>query len=72
MEEHLKMKKVILFEASGFAGSYFLHELLNNADYEQVTVVVRKNLNIGHHKLKTLMGDYHSLPGPANHLMHYR
>src|SRR5258708_23579258 len=57
------MKNAILFGASGFIGSYLLDELLNSADYEKVTVVVRKNLNIDHPKLKTLIGDYHSLPG---------
>ena len=56
------MKKAILFGASGFVGSYLLNDLLNNSDYEQVTVVVRKKLNIIHPKLKTLIGDYHSLP----------
>lgn len=62
-KNQFKMKKAILFGASGFIGSYLLDELLNNADYEKVTIVVRKNLNINHPKLKTLIGDYHSLPG---------
>jgi uncharacterized protein YbjT (DUF2867 family) len=56
------MKKAILFGASGLVGSHLLDILLNNPDYEQVTIVVRKNLNINHPKLKTLIGDYHSLP----------
>jgi uncharacterized protein YbjT (DUF2867 family) len=56
------MKKAILFGASGFIGSYLLDELLGNADYERVTIVVRKGLNINHPKLKTVIGDYHSLP----------
>lgn len=56
------MKKAILFGASGFVGSNLLDRLLNNSDYEKVTIVVRKNLNISHPKLKTLIGDYHSLP----------
>ncbi len=55
-------KKAILFGASGFVGSYLLGELLKNADYEKVTIVVRKNLNISHPKLITLVGDYRSLP----------
>jgi uncharacterized protein YbjT (DUF2867 family) len=37
------MKKAILFEASGFIGSLVLEELLKSLDYDQVTVVVRKN-----------------------------
>jgi uncharacterized protein YbjT (DUF2867 family) len=56
------MKKAILFGSSGFVGSYLLDELLNNNDYEQVTIIVRKNLNICHPKLITLTGDYYSLP----------
>jgi uncharacterized protein YbjT (DUF2867 family) len=56
------MKKAILFGATGFIGSHLLQELLNNSDYEQVTIVVRKNQNITHPKLKTLIGDFHSMP----------
>ena len=56
------MKKAILFGSSGFIGSHLLTELLNDADYEQITIVVRKNLGINHPKLKTLIGDYASLP----------
>jgi uncharacterized protein YbjT (DUF2867 family) len=56
------MKKAILFGASGFVGSYLLDELLNDADYEKVMIVVRKNLNISHPKLETIIGNYHSLP----------
>ena len=55
------MRKAIIFGASGFVGSYLLTELLNNSDYEEVTVVVRKDLNIRHPKLKILIGNYHSL-----------
>jgi len=56
------MKKAILFGASGFVGSYLLQDLLENPDYEQVTIVVRKDLGIQHPKLLTLIGDYQSLP----------
>ena len=63
------MKKAILFGASGFIGSYLLDELLNNADYDQVTVVVRRKLNINHPKLKMLTGDYHSLPDLKEDIM---
>ena len=55
------MKKAILFGASGFVGSNLLHQLLNNPDYEKVTIVVRKDSGISHPKLKTLTGDYNSL-----------
>lgn len=56
------MKKAILFGASGFIGTFLLEELLNSVDYEQVTIVVRKPLNVNHPKLKMLLGDYKSLP----------
>jgi uncharacterized protein YbjT (DUF2867 family) len=60
------MKKAILFGASGFIGSHLLQELLNNDDYEQVTIVVRnpksnRDQNIANPKLKTLIGDFHAL-----------
>jgi uncharacterized protein YbjT (DUF2867 family) len=55
------LKKAILFGASGFIGSYLLQDLLHNADYELVTIVVRKPLNIVHPKLKTLIGDFNTL-----------
>ena len=57
------MKKAILFGASGFVGSCLLEELLNNSDYSDVTIVVRKDLYVSHPKLRTLIGDYAALPG---------
>jgi uncharacterized protein YbjT (DUF2867 family) len=56
------MKKALIFGASGFIGSYLLGDLLASPDYEQVTVVVRKDLGIKHAKLKVVIGDYQSLP----------
>jgi uncharacterized protein YbjT (DUF2867 family) len=56
------MKKAILFGASGFIGSCLLPDLLDNKNYEQVTVVVRKTLGLNHPNLKELIGDYHTLP----------
>jgi uncharacterized protein YbjT (DUF2867 family) len=61
-ERLMEMKKAIIFGASGFVGSHLLNELLDSPDYEQVTVVVRRKLNISHPKLNILMGDYSSLP----------
>ncbi|WP_316635135.1 NAD(P)H-binding protein [uncultured Flavobacterium sp.] len=55
------MKKAILYGASGLVGSYILENLLNDAHYEQIIIVVRKDLNMQHPKLKTLIGDFHSL-----------
>src|ERR1700722_18461108 len=56
------MKKAIVFGATGFVGSHLLSGLLNSPDYEQVTAVARKNLNITRPKLRILIGDYDSLP----------
>lgn len=58
----LMIKKAIVYGASGLVGSYILETLLNNANYEQVIIVVRTALNIEHPKLKTIIGDYNSLP----------
>jgi thioester reductase-like protein len=54
------MKKAILFGATGFIGSHLLLELLNNESYEKVTIVVRKDINIKHTKLNTLIGDFNT------------
>jgi len=62
MNDNNQRKKALLFGASGFVGSGILNELLNNGDYEQVTVVVRKQLDLADPKLIVLTGDYHSLP----------
>jgi len=56
------MKKAILYGASGLVGSYVLEALLNNSDYKQVIIVVRKELNIRHPKLMSLTGDFSLLP----------
>jgi uncharacterized protein YbjT (DUF2867 family) len=55
------MKKAIVYGASGLVGSYILENLLNNATYEQVIIVVRRDLNIQHPKLKMLKGDFNTL-----------
>ncbi|MFH7016510.1 oxidoreductase [Flavobacterium sp. FlaQc-47] len=56
------MKKAIVYGASGLVGSYIVETLLNNTDYEQVIIVVRKELNIQHPKIKTIIGDFNYLP----------
>ncbi|ABQ07444.1 Uncharacterized conserved protein YbjT, contains NAD(P)-binding and DUF2867 domains [Flavobacterium johnsoniae] len=61
--ENNKMKKAVLFGASGFVGSELLLKLLNNPIYEEVTIVVRKPLNSTHSKLRILIGDFNSMPG---------
>lgn len=63
------MKKAILFGASGFIGSYLLDELLNDGEYEKVTIVVRRDLNVRHPKLEIVIGDYRSLPDLKSRLV---
>lgn len=55
------MKKAILFGASGFVGGYLLRDLLQNDIYEEVTVVVRKPLEVKHPKLKTIIAHFETL-----------
>lgn len=57
------MKKALVFGATGFVGSYILQDLLENPEYEQVTAVVRKDLEQKHPKLKIVVGDRETLPG---------
>lgn len=64
-----KMKKAILFGASGFIGSYLLNDLLQSDIYDEVTIVVRKPLSIQHPKLKIVLADYHSLAQNAAYLV---
>lgn len=62
------MKSAILFGASGFIGSKLLKKLLDSPNYNQVTIVVRKDLKISHPKLKTILADYHSLGSVSSYL----
>lgn len=56
------MKTALLFGASGFVGSFLLEELLNHPNYHKVIIVVRQDQGLRHPKLKTLIGDFKSLP----------
>lgn len=62
------MKKAIIYGASGLVGSYILQLLLNDNNYEQVIIVVRRDLGIQHPKLKSLTGDFSSLNSLAKTL----
>jgi len=64
-----EMKKAILFGASGFVGGYLLRDLLQSDIYSEVTIVVRKPLNIQHPKLNIVLADYHNLPQNAAYLI---
>jgi uncharacterized protein YbjT (DUF2867 family) len=63
------MKKAILFGASGFVGGYLLRDLLQSDIYDEVTIVVRKPLNVQHPKLNIVIADYHSLAQNAAYLV---
>ena len=63
------MKKAILFGASGFVGGYLLRDLLQSDIYSEVTIVVRKPLNLQHPKLNIVIADYHSLAQNAAYLV---
>ncbi|KIO75896.1 hypothetical protein TH53_17665 [Pedobacter lusitanus] len=56
-----KKRKAILAGASGSIGSCLLQDLLNDNNYTEVLVLVRKNLNIQHPKLNQLVIDFNRL-----------
>lgn len=62
------MKKALLFGATGFIGSQLLPMLLASADYDRVTIVVRRDPGLAHAKLLTLVGDLDSLPALAERI----
>ncbi|MEO6799744.1 MAG: NAD-dependent epimerase/dehydratase family protein [Rhodanobacter sp.] len=62
------MKKALLFGATGFIGSQLLSMLLASADYDGVTIVVRRDPGVAHAKLVTLVADLDSLPALAERI----
>jgi uncharacterized protein YbjT (DUF2867 family) len=54
-------KKAIIAGASGLIGSNLLNILLQHAFYDEVLVVVRKELPVMHHKLVQLVVDFEAL-----------
>lgn len=62
------MKKALVFGATGFIGSQLLSMLLASADYDHVTIVVRRAPGLVHTKLVTLVGDLDSLPALADRI----
>ena len=62
------MKKALVFGATGFIGSQLLPMLLASADYERVTIVVRRDPGLAHAKLVTLVGDLDSLAALADRI----
>lgn len=62
------MKKALVFGATGFIGSQLLPMLLASAEYDRVTVVVRRDTGLTHAKLVTLVGDLDTLPTLADRI----
>lgn len=62
------MKKALVFGATGFIGSQLLPMLLASAEYERVTVVVRRDTGLVHAKLLALVGDLDALPTLAERI----
>ena len=62
------MKKALVFGATGFIGSQLLPILLASADYDRVSIVVRRDPGLSHAKLVTLVGDLDSLPPLADRI----
>lgn len=61
-------KKAILLGASGLIGSSLLQQLLENENYSEVLVVLRKKLPLIHPKLKQLVVDFDQLSNYAKEL----
>lgn len=61
-------KKAILLGASGLIGSSLLQQLLENKNYSEVLVVLRKKLPLIHPKLKQLVVDFDQLSNYAKEL----
>lgn len=56
-----KKKKALLVGASGLVGNELLHILLDAPEYEHVTILTRKKINIEHPKLHQLAVDFDNL-----------
>jgi uncharacterized protein YbjT (DUF2867 family) len=58
---HHMAYKAVLAGASGLIGSALLDILLKNAEYDEVIIFVRKELNIDNKKLVQVKTDFHNL-----------
>jgi uncharacterized protein YbjT (DUF2867 family) len=62
------MKRAIIAGASGLIGSHLLQIILNENGYDEVLILVRKELPFQHKKLKQLVVDYANLKDYAEQL----
>lgn len=54
-------KKALLIGATGLTGEFVLKQLLEDADFSEITVLTRKSLNYTHPKLKEVIVNFDSL-----------
>ncbi|QBY05734.1 NAD-dependent epimerase/dehydratase family protein [Thalassotalea sp. HSM 43] len=64
----MKTVTAALFGASGLTGSALLTKLLNSTQFSQVTVFVRKKLNVSDAKLIQVVVDFDQIENLAEHL----
>ncbi|MFD0959628.1 oxidoreductase [Paenibacillus chungangensis] len=57
----MNMKTALLAGATGLVGGHLLHHLLDMGDYEQVTILIRKPLELQHPKLRQVVVDFDQL-----------
>ncbi|RKR81190.1 hypothetical protein BDD43_1335 [Mucilaginibacter gracilis] len=55
------MKKAIIVGASGLVGNELLHLLLQSSDYQEIMILVRKEMPLSHPKLLQLIVDFDNL-----------
>jgi uncharacterized protein YbjT (DUF2867 family) len=62
------MYKAVIAGASGLIGNLLLEQLLNQPDYNEVLLLVRKKLSLQHQKLKQLVVDFDCLEDYQNEI----
>ncbi|MES2794471.1 MAG: NAD-dependent epimerase/dehydratase family protein [Bacteroidota bacterium] len=57
----METKKAVIIGASGLVGGHLLNELLQNQNYSEVTILVRKKIDFSHSKLKQQIFDFENI-----------
>lgn len=60
--------KAVIAGASGLIGSLLLEQLLSQSNYSQVTILVRKKIELQHQKLKQIVVDFNHLESFAHEI----